>query len=54
MPVEHSAAVVQRVQRFLHERLAPAVVADRAPLDVTAWTAPGEPVPFAEAVAQAY
>jgi len=54
MPVEHSAAVVQRVQRFLHERLAPALVAGRAPLDVTAWTAPGEPVPFAEAVAQEY
>ncbi|MET0432793.1 MAG: glycoside hydrolase family 38 C-terminal domain-containing protein [Cellulomonas sp.] len=54
MPVEHSAAVVQRVQRFLHERLAPAVVAGRAPLDVTAWTVPGEPVPFETATAQEY
>ena len=55
MPVDVDVArVVQRVQRFLHERLTPALVADRAPLTVTAWTAPGEPVPFAEAVAQDY
>ncbi|MBD3780809.1 MAG: alpha-mannosidase [Micrococcales bacterium] len=54
MPVDAAATVLQRVQRFLHERLTPALVAGRAPLTVTAWTAPGEPVPFAEAVAQEY
>jgi alpha-mannosidase len=55
MPLDVEATrVVQRVQRFLHERLTPALVAGRAPLEVTAWTAPGEPVPFAEAAAQAY
>lgn len=60
MPVDASALVLQRVQRFLHERLTPALVAGRAPLTVTAWTVPGadgmpgEPVPFAEAAAQEY
>ena len=28
-------------------------VGERVPLEVTAWTAPGEPVPFADAVRQA-
>jgi alpha-mannosidase len=60
MPVDTSALVLQRVQRFVHERLTPALVAGRAPLTVTAWTVPGadgmpgEPVPFAEAAAQEY
>jgi alpha-mannosidase len=55
MPLDaHAARVLQRTQRFLHERLTPALVAGRVPLAVTAWTAPGEPVPFAEAVRQTY
>ncbi|WP_454049596.1 alpha-mannosidase [Cellulomonas sp. Marseille-Q8402] len=60
MPVDASALVLQRVQRFVHERLTPALVAARAPLTVTAWTVPGadglpgEPVPFSEAAAQEY
>lgn len=49
-----AARVLQRLERFTHERVLPAVHAARAPLTVTAWHAPGEPVPFAEAVRQDY
>ncbi|WP_285242741.1 glycoside hydrolase family 38 C-terminal domain-containing protein [Pseudarthrobacter sp. fls2-241-R2A-127] len=38
-----------RIDRFLHERLAPAITATSAPLQAAAWTAPGEPVDFATA-----
>jgi len=41
-----------RVSRFLSERLVPATYRRRIALELTAWVAPGEPVPFAEAVAQ--
>ncbi|WP_456826147.1 alpha-mannosidase [Cellulomonas sp. P5_E12] len=41
-----------RIDRFVADRIAPAVYRDRVPLDLTAWTAPGEPVPFREAVGQ--
>jgi alpha-mannosidase len=41
-----------RVSRFLSERLVPATYRHRIALELTAWVAPGEPVPFAEAVAQ--
>ncbi|WP_029150110.1 alpha-mannosidase [Microbacterium indicum] len=43
-----------RVDRFARERLLPAQFRRSQPLDVTAWEAPGEPVPFAEAAAGAY
>lgn len=43
-----------RVDRVLAETLEPAVHARSVPLDVSAWTAPGEPVPFAEAQAADY
>lgn len=49
-----SALVLTRIQRFLRERIQPAVIADRAPLDITAWDAPDEPVPFSTAVGQTY
>ena len=39
-----------RLSRFTTDHLAPAVHRDRAPLTLTAWAVPGEPVPFAEAV----
>ncbi|HWK91418.1 MAG TPA: glycoside hydrolase family 38 C-terminal domain-containing protein [Luteimicrobium sp.] len=42
---------LMRVDRFLLERLAPHREAAAQPLVVTAWEAPGEPVPFAEATA---
>jgi alpha-mannosidase len=43
-----------RIARWVRERLVPAVHRRRTPLEVTAWAAPGEPVPFAEAVRQTY
>jgi alpha-mannosidase len=51
---DDSHLVLGRVARFTRERLVPAVHRDHRPLDVTAWTAPGEPVPFAEAVAREF
>nr|WP_208971229.1 glycoside hydrolase family 38 C-terminal domain-containing protein [Kineococcus rubinsiae] len=46
--------VEMRVERFVSERLEPALYRRRAPLEVTAWVAPGEPVPFAEASAKSF
>jgi alpha-mannosidase len=47
-------AIRRRVDRFLWERVRPAIHRDRMPLAVSAWTAPGEPVPFAEARSQTF
>ncbi|MBD7993873.1 alpha-mannosidase [Arthrobacter sp. Sa2CUA1] len=49
---ENRELVEARITRFLRERLEPAQWRERRPLEITAWTAPGEPVPFAEAVRQ--
>lgn len=46
--------VEARLVRFLRDILRPALYRDAHPLAATAWTAPGEPVPFAEAVAQPF
>jgi alpha-mannosidase len=46
---DDASQVRQRVARVVRERLIPAAHRDRRPLTVQAWTAPGEPVPFAEA-----
>ena len=46
---DDSDLVLRRIARFTRERLAPAVHRERVPATVTAWSAPGEPVPFAEA-----
>ncbi|MBB2957601.1 hypothetical protein FHX72_001738 [Pseudoclavibacter helvolus] len=43
-----------RNRRFVSERLTPAIYRERVPLTFTSWDVPGEPVPFAEAVAQEY
>lgn len=51
---DRSALAALRVDRFIRERLAPAVHRDAHPLDLTAWQAPGEPVTFAEAAAGTY
>lgn len=40
-----------RVDRFLFERLQPAITATKVPLELAAWTAPGESVDFATATA---
>ncbi|CAM3765678.1 alpha-mannosidase [Tsukamurella ocularis] len=44
----------ERLDRFTREFLNGAVYSHSAPVTVTAWAAPGEPVPFAEAVAQEF
>ncbi|OYO03010.1 alpha-mannosidase [Enemella evansiae] len=48
---EHTIA---RLDRFLSERIEPARWRRRAPLTVTAWQVPDEPVPFSEAVGQPF
>ena len=42
--------VCARVDHLVRDWIRPAVVADRAALDLSRWEAPGEPVPFAEAL----
>ncbi|MDM7830061.1 alpha-mannosidase [Cellulomonas edaphi] len=44
----------ERIDRFVRERIVPAVYRERLPLRLTAWDAPGEPVPFAQALEQEY
>lgn len=41
----------ERLDRALRERIRPAVHPRTAPLEFEVWHAPGEPVPFAEAMA---
>ncbi|MFF9163707.1 alpha-mannosidase [Streptomyces longwoodensis] len=43
-----------RVERLHQQRIKPAVHAATVPLEVRAWQAPGEPVPFEEAAAAPY
>jgi Alpha-mannosidase len=43
-----------RVDRFARERIQPALYRASVPLTVTAWEAPDEPVPFADAVGAAF
>ncbi|WP_123306784.1 glycoside hydrolase family 38 C-terminal domain-containing protein [Cellulomonas sp. PhB143] len=50
----HHQSVQLRVDRFVRERLEPALVRAAAPVRLEAWEAPGEPVPFADAVAQPF
>ncbi|WP_223628473.1 glycoside hydrolase family 38 C-terminal domain-containing protein [Microbacterium sp. EST19A] len=51
---DNSSLVEARIQRFVQERLLPAVYARTEPLTLRSWTAPGEPVPFDEAVGQSF
>ena len=51
---DNSRLVLGRVARFVRERLTPALYRDRRPLDVRAWAAPGEPVPFADAATREF
>ena len=44
--------VEARLDRFVRDRLTPAVHRDHHALTAQAWVAPGEPVPFADAVAR--
>ncbi len=49
---DDSALVQLRISRFVKERLRPAIYRESVPLSIEVWEAPGEPVPFAEAVEQ--
>ncbi|MFE6965526.1 alpha-mannosidase [Agromyces sp. NPDC057679] len=51
---DDSALVETRIARFVRERLEPARYRDLVPATLERWEAPGEPVPFAEAVAQRF
>ncbi len=51
---DDSPMVEKRLERVLRDRLRPAVYAESVPLTVTAWEAPGEPVPAAEAIQATY
>jgi alpha-mannosidase len=46
--------VEARLRRALRERIRPAIHPEAVPLTIEAWTAPGEPVAFAEAIAADY
>ena len=46
--------VEARIDRMLDQRVRPALYARTAPLTVSAWTVPGEPVPVEEALAAHY
>ncbi|MGC5036076.1 alpha-mannosidase [Streptomyces sp. DT190] len=51
---DESRRIEERVQRLHDQRIKPAVYAATVPLQVRAWQAPGEPVPFEEAAAASY
>ncbi|MFE6554400.1 alpha-mannosidase [Streptomyces sp. NPDC057746] len=46
--------IEERVERVHSQRIKPAIYAASVPLEVAAWQAPGEPVPFTEAAAAPY
>lgn len=47
-------AVEERLDRFFKDKIQPAIYRDHLALAITAWQAPREPVPFAEATTQQY
>ncbi|MFF2387985.1 alpha-mannosidase [Agromyces sp. NPDC058104] len=51
---DDSALVEMRIARFVRERLEPARYRERVPATLERWEAPGEPVPFADAVEQRF
>jgi alpha-mannosidase len=51
---DNHALVEQRIRRELDERLRPAVHAERVPFAIAAWSVPGEPVAYEEAMAAGY
>jgi alpha-mannosidase len=46
---DNSVLIRARIRRFVSERVTPALYRASAPLSITAWEVPGEPVPFTEA-----
>lgn len=51
---DDSALIEARIERFLVERLQPALYASTTPVGLESWVVPGEPVPFDEARDQAF
>jgi alpha-mannosidase len=51
---QQNQLVELRVDRFVRERLAPAVERASVPVTIEAWEVPDEPVPFAQAVAATF
>jgi alpha-mannosidase len=51
---DNSTLLEARIGRFVKERLEPALYRATAPVAITAWDVPDEPVPFATAVAGGY
>ena len=54
MTLSRAQATIGRAERVLRDQVLAAVYPVRVPLEVAAWEAPGEPVPFARAVAADY
>lgn len=50
----HAEILTQRLDRFVRDHLTPSLYRERRPLSLQAWPVPDEPVPFAEAIGQAY
>ncbi len=51
---DDSASILPRLDRLRRDHIRPALYRAGQPVEITAWTAPGEPVPFTEARDQAY
>ncbi|TFB52844.1 alpha-mannosidase [Cryobacterium tagatosivorans] len=51
---DNSVLIRARIRRFVSERVTPAIYRASAPLSVSAWEVPDEPVPFIEARRQAF
>lgn len=51
---DDSKLILARIDRLMSQRIAPAKYRAKAPVELTKWAAPGEPVPFIEAVAQPF
>jgi alpha-mannosidase len=51
---DNNSLVKARVERFLRERIVPAIYRSSSPLAIEAWAAPGEPVSFTDAAAARY
>jgi alpha-mannosidase len=51
---DKSTLIEARIERFVRERIAPALYRETAPVGIAAWDVADEPVPFAEARAASY
>lgn len=51
---QSTKAVEERLDRFVRDKLQPAIYRDHVALSITAWQAPREPVPFEQATAEQY